>query len=113
VLIYCHQINNLFVKKLSRSAFGGVNLSIFIPPGHTAPIWNIQVTRSGESFLVEVLESKSVYNLKSYAGYSKLGDKDGIFVDGGSLVVSSLKEKSMTLDRAAVKVSEDWYCHLC
>ena len=103
VLVYSHQINNLFVKKLSRSAFGGVNLSIFIPPGHTAPIWNVQVTRAGASFQVEVLESKSVYNLKSYAGYSKLGDKDGIFVDSGRLVVSCLKETTMTLEPAQTK----------
>jgi len=53
VLIFHQAINNLFIKKLARSAFGGVNLSIFIPPGHTAPIWNIKVIHwfNGSNFL--------------------------------------------------------------
>jgi histone acetyltransferase (RNA polymerase elongator complex component) len=65
-----HEIEQLFIKKLSKSTFGGVNLSIFLPPGHNSPMWSVRITKSGDqNFHLEVIERKSVYTLVSYLEY--------------------------------------------
>ena len=64
------EIENLFIKKLSKSTFGGVNVSIFLPPGHNAPMWSINIRKTSEkSFKLTVLERRSVYTLASYIDY--------------------------------------------
>ena len=64
------EIEQLFIKKLSKSTFGGVNLSIFLPPGHNAPMWSVKFTKVDETnFQLEVVERKSVYTLLSYLDY--------------------------------------------
>ena len=65
------EVENQFVKKLSRSTFGGINVSVFVPPGHTAPIWVVTATRHGEFIELLVDKQKSVYTLLSYEGYCR------------------------------------------
>eukprot|EP00656_Telonema_subtile_P013320 TRINITY_DN16763_c0_g1_i2.p1 TRINITY_DN16763_c0_g1~~TRINITY_DN16763_c0_g1_i2.p1 ORF type:complete len:599 (-),score=192.57 TRINITY_DN16763_c0_g1_i2:21-1817(-) len=95
-------IENMCVKKLGRSAFGGVNLSIFIPPGHSAPVWNVSISMDEHDLLtVEVLERKSVYTLLGYKDYTKYGNKEELFVD------SRLKIESLTDDKLEARLSTD------
>ena len=73
-----HEIEQLFIKKLSKSTFGGVNLSIFLPPGHNAPMWSVKFTKKSETeILMNVVERKSVYTLDSYLDYCGKKTKDG------------------------------------
>jgi len=88
-------IENLCVKKLGRSAFGGVNLSIFIPPGHSAPVWNVVVSGTDdESITVEVTEKKSVYTLLGYRGYTKYGDQEDMYIDK-TLKITEMKDETL------------------
>ena len=95
-------IENLMVKKLSKSLFGGINLSIFIPPGHTAPFWNVRVARDGGGgggtrVRVSVAEKKSVYTLKSYAAYVNV-QRGATLSVGGRYTVLELHDDWMVVD---------------
>jgi len=65
------EVENQFVKKLSRSTFGGINVSVFVPPGHSAPFWLVTATRRGDVVDVVVDAQKSVYTLLAYEGYCR------------------------------------------
>jgi hypothetical protein len=90
-------IENMMVKKLSKSLFGGINLSIFIPPGHTAPFWTVDVILiSKDQIQVKTLQKKSSYDLQMYANYVnvKPGDKLSL---GGKYSIIKLEPESMII----------------
>ena len=106
-------IENMMVKKLSKSLFGGVNLSIFIPPGHTAPFWtvDVEIMEKGEKetketketeeedngvvmVRIKIIEKKSTYDLKTYASY--VNAKAGATLNiNDEYQVTSLKSEEM------------------
>ena len=100
-----HEIEQLFIKKLSKSTFGGVNLSIFLPPGHNAPMWSVKFTKTSETdILMNVVERKSVYTLDSYLDYCGKKTNDGkskkttLSLDG-SYIISSIGGDFLQLER--------------
>ena len=95
------QIEALCIKKVGKSSYGGVNLSLFIPPGHSAPLWNISVQRSqddGALLVLQVLEQKSTYSLLGYREYCRLQPEKPVLIAPG-LQVENLEAKRATLRR--------------
>jgi hypothetical protein len=96
-------IENQLIKKLGKSAYGGVNLSIFIPPGHSAPMWSVTVSRVGDHLHVDVTERKSVYTLVGYTGYVQ--QKRTPRVDGNWEAVE-ISDERMTLRQCSSAKAE-------
>ena len=97
-IVHDQNIENLMVKKLSKSLFGGINLSIFIPPGHTAPFWNVKVTCEDDTRVrITVTEKKSVYTLKSYASYVNVKRGAQLSI-GGQYTVIELHDNWMIVE---------------
>lgn len=71
-------IENLLIKKLGKSTFGGINVSVFIPPGHSAPLWDVTISKVAQNeYELRVISSGSgTYSLAQYAGYTDM--KQGV-----------------------------------
>jgi elongator complex protein 3 len=88
-------IENMMVKKLSKSLFGGINLSIFIPPGHTAPFWTVNIILISRNIVrVSVAKKKSAYDLLMYASYVNVKSEETAII-GGKYEVLVLEANSM------------------
>eukprot|EP01049_Picozoa_sp_SAG25_P003032 SAG25_NODE_166_length_13075_cov_19.523736_1_plen_331_part_00 len=110
------QIEALLIKKVGKSSYGGVNLSVFIPPGHSAPVWNVRVSRpqppqsndefedSGAiSYTVSVLEQKSTYTLRGYREYCRLKAGEELLVLPGMRVQDGgLHDDMLTIELPCV-----------
>ena len=97
VIVQDQNIENMLVKKLSKSLFGGINLSIFIPPGHTAPFWTVNIELISENVVkVSTVQKKSAYDLKMYASYVNVKTNDTINI-GGTHQVLQLTAESMNV----------------
>ena len=88
-ITYDQQVEALLIKKLGRSGFGGVNLSLFIPPGHSAPVWNVTATRTAvDRLTVDVVEQKSTYTLLGYRNYTRHREGRPVLVAPGLRAVT-------------------------
>jgi hypothetical protein len=94
---YSPQVEGLLIKKLGKSGYGGVNLSLFIPPGHSAPLWNVTVTRAGATLTVDVVDQKSVYTLLGYRNYTRHSEDRPVLVAPG-LRARTLEDKRLVAE---------------
>ena len=97
---YDQQVEALLIKKLGRSGFGGVNLSLFIPPGHSAPVWNVTATRTAvDRLTVDVVEQKSTYTLLGYRNYTRHREGRPVLVAPGLRAVT-LEDRRLVAELA-------------
>jgi hypothetical protein len=96
LLEHTQQIADLLVRKLGRSSYGGVNLSVFIPPGHSAPIWDVSAVRTDSNIRISVTKQRTVYTLRGYVDYSHQKPGSAVLCSPGHCA-ESIEDAAMTL----------------